>query len=182
LGELTPSHDDNPERCVAPENTGEPTPSHDDLHERALKLAYAYLNRRERTEAELRRHLEGRGVDAAAVQTTMETLREQGYLDDERFARMFTEDKRDLEQWGSERIRRTLLERGIDRDLVEATLHQAGPEDELDRARALLSRRFPSARLDQRDRDRALGVLLRKGFDSELALEALAGHGRDALP
>jgi regulatory protein len=161
---------------------GEPAPSHDDHVEHALTLAYAYLNRRDRTEAELRRHLESHGIDAAATQATIETLRDQGYLDDERYVRLFAEDKRDLEHWGSERIRRTLLERGIDRDLVEVALSQAPPEDELDRARAVLRRRFSSGPLDERDRDRALGVLLRKGFDSELALEALAGHGRDALP
>jgi regulatory protein len=161
---------------------GEPTPSHGDHLEHALKLAYAHLNRRERTEAELRRHLDARRTDAAVIEATIDTLRDQGYLDDERFARLFTQDKRELEQWGSERIRRTLLERGIDRDLVEAALSEAPPADELDRARALLRRRFPSTLLDQRDRERALGVLLRKGFDSELALEALTGYGRDALP
>jgi regulatory protein len=155
---------------------------HRDELDRALGLAYASLNRRELTEAEVRRRLEARGIASAAAQTTIEMLREQGYLDDGRFARLFTQDKRELEQWGSERIRRTLLERGIDRDLVEATLSQAPPEDELDRARALLCRRFPAPLVDRRDRDRALGVLLRKGFDSDLALEALAGHGRDALP
>jgi regulatory protein len=151
-------------------------------HERALAFAYAYLNRRELTEAEVRRRLETRGIDTATAAAAIETLRDQGYLDDERFARLFTQDKRDLEQWGNERIRRTLLERGIDRDLVEAALSQAPAEDELDRARALLRRRFPGPLLDRRDCDRALGVLLRKGFDADLAVEALAGHGRDALP
>jgi regulatory protein len=153
-----------------------------DDHDRALGIAYASLNRRALTEAEVRRRLEARGIAGATAQATIETLCEQGYLDDERFARLFTQDKRELEQWGSERIRRTLLERGIDRDLVEAALSQAPPEDELDRARALLRRRFPAPLTDRRDRDRALGVLLRKGFDNDLALEALAGHGRDALP
>lgn len=150
--------------------------------EQGLKLAYRYLNRRDRSEAELRRHLEARGLDGAAVAASIDTLREQGYIDDERFVRLFTQDKRDLEQWGSERIRRTLLERGLDRDLIEATLSQAQPGAELDRARALLRRRFPSCALDRRDRERAFGALVRKGFDSELALEALAGHERDALP
>src|SRR5436305_13511758 len=98
--------------------------------ERALEFTYAELNRRERTEAELRRHLEARGLDAIAVDAAVDTLREQDYLNDERYARLFAHDKRDLEQWGSERIRRTLLERGIDRELVEATLSQAPPEGE----------------------------------------------------
>ncbi len=156
--------------------------SSDEDPQRALELAFTYLNRRELTEAELRRRLEGRGVDGATAAATVEALRGQGYLDDARFARLFTQDKRNLEQWGSERIRRALLERGVNRDLVAAALDEAPPEDELVRARTLLRRRFPAPLLDRRDRDRALGVLLRKGFDSDLALEALAGHAGDALP
>lgn len=161
---------------------GNPAPaSEEERLERALVLAYRYLNRRERTEAELRRHLEARGISPAVAAGTISTLRDQGYVDDFRFARLFTQDKRELEDWGGERIRRALLERGIDRDLAESALGEAPPEDELDRARALLRRRFPSPLSDRRERERALGVLLRKGFDSELALEALAGHRADAL-
>jgi regulatory protein len=158
---------------------GESTPSPEP--DRALRLAYAYLNRRERTEAEVRRHLEARGVEPSAAESVIATLREQGYVDDGRFARLFAQDRRHLDQWGSERIRRTLQDRGLDRDLVAATLGQTPAEDELERARALLRRRFPSLPLDLRDRERALGVLLRKGFDSDLALEAVAGHSGDAL-
>ena len=157
------------------------SPTNEERVEHGLELAYRYLNRRERTETELRRHLGARGVSDAVAEATTGILRDQGYIDDARFARLFTEDKHALEEWGSERIRRALLERGIDRDLVESTLRQAPPGDELDRARALLRRRFPLPLADRRDRERALGVLLRKGFESELALEALAGHAADAL-
>jgi regulatory protein len=120
------------------------------------------------------------------AETALQTLCGQGLLDDTRFAQLFVTDKRALEQWGSERIRRGLLSRGVDRHLVEAALDQeaAGsddgdePESELDRALALLRRRFPEPPQDRRDRDRALGMLLRKGYESELALDALAAHGR----
>ena len=171
MGEATPDQD---------QHMGEATPDRE--HERALKLAYGYLNRRERTEAEVRRYLAGRGIEAAAVEAAIATLEDQGYLDDARFARLFTQDKRHLDEWGSERIRRTLLERGVDRELADGAVAEAPPEDELERARALLERRVPAPPLDGRERERALGVLLRKGFDSELALEAVAGHSRDPLP
>ena len=52
------------------------------------------------------------------------------------------------------------------------------PESELDRALELLRRRFPTPPEDRRERERALGVLLRKGYESELALDALAAHTR----
>src|SRR5690348_15737051 len=142
------------------------------LH-RALELAYGYLNRRDRTEAEMRGRLERGGIDEATVDEAIGVLRDQGTLDDARFARLFAEDKRELEQWGSERIRRTLVERGIDRDLIEDTLGPVPHESELGRALELLRRRFAVAPRDRRERDRALGVMLRKGYDSELALDAL---------
>jgi regulatory protein len=145
--------------------------------QRALELAYRYLNRRDRTEAEVREHLEGRGLAAGDVERSIATLRDQSYLDDARFARLLAQDKRTLEHWGSDRIRRTLSARGIDRDLVEAAL--AGDDAssaELDRAVAVLRRRFPAPPQERRERDRALALLLRKGYDAELALDALAKH------
>jgi regulatory protein len=107
-------------------------------------------------------------------------LRDQGFVDDARFARMFAEDKRTLEQWGSERIERALLARGIGRELVAAAVGDQPSHAEADRARELLERRFRFPPTDARGRERALGVLLRKGFDSELALEAIASFAREA--
>jgi regulatory protein len=147
---------------------------------RALGVAYGYVNRRDRTEAEVRRRLAREDLDAAIVDEAIAALSEQGILDDARYARLFTQDKRELEQWGSERIRRTLLERGIDRELIEQTLGRELADSELDGALALLRRRFAVAPRDRRERDRALGVMLRKGYDPELALDALAVYARDA--
>jgi regulatory protein len=151
-----------------------------DRLQHALELAYAYLNRRDRTEVEVRRRLEQRAVDGSAIEEAIATLLEQGYLDDSRFARLLAQDKRTLEQWGSDRIRRTLLERGIDRELAEEALSAESGGGELERALELLRRRFSPPPRDRRERDRALGMLLRKGYDSELALDALAAYARDA--
>jgi regulatory protein len=144
-----------------------------------FQLAFAYLSRRERTVSEMRQHLLDREVRVAAVEQVIDELTDQGYLDDARYARVFAQDKRELEQWGSERIRQALLGRGVDRDLVAETL-AAHDDDggELGRALALLRRRFPGPPRDRRERERALGVLLRKGYDPELALDALSGYAR----
>ena len=142
-----------------------------------LELAYRYLNRRDRTEGEVRRHLAGKGVEPDAAEDAIATLRDQGYLDDARYARLFAEDKRALEGWGTERIRGTLALRGIDRELIDAAVAADGG-DEMERALEILRRRFPSPPRERRDRDRALAVLLRKGYDTELAMDALTAHAR----
>ena len=152
--------------------------SAEDNNQRALALAYRYLNRRDRTESEVRGHLQVKGLDAAVIDPAIRVLIEQGYVDDARFARLFTEDKRELEQWGAERIRRGLRARGIEPDLIDATLGVEPAETELSRAVGLLRQRFASPPADRRERDRALGVLMRKGYDGELAVDALSAFAR----
>lgn len=150
--------------------------------QRALELAYRYLARRERTVSEVRRHLEGKDIDEPSATAAIEELIEQGSLNDARFARLFVQDKRELEQWGSDRIRRGLLVRGIDRELAAETLgccvDDAPQSSDLDRALRLLRQRFPEPPEGRRERERALGLLLRKGYDPDLALDALYAQRR----
>jgi regulatory protein len=160
---------------------------------KAIDLACAHVNRRERSVAEVRSQLQRKGVSDAHADEAVRTLIDQRLLDDERFAEMFVADKRGLEQWGSERIRRGLSARGIDHDVAERALtasshagensgedggDEHGRDAELTRALELLRRRFPQAPRERRDRERALGMLLRKGYEHELAIDALNAHGR----
>jgi regulatory protein len=155
----------------------------EDHAERALALAYRYVGRRERTIEEVRTHLEAQGVASQLIESTLVALTEQGLLDDARYARLFTEDKRALEGWGSERIARALREHGVERDLVEAALATGGAHaDELERALELLRRRCPQPPVDPRERERAFGILVRKGFDTDLALDALKTYIRAFEP
>ncbi|HTX45158.1 MAG TPA: RecX family transcriptional regulator [Solirubrobacteraceae bacterium] len=152
----------------------------DERLQHALALAYRYLNRCERTVAEVRTRLQRAAIPRDDAERAIETLIEQGSLDDQRFVQLFVEDKRELDQWGSERIERALLSRGVDGELVREALSGAASQSELDRALEVLRRRFPSPPADRRERERALGVLLRKGYDSELALDALMAYARRA--
>jgi len=147
-----------------------------DLEQRALDFAYRYLNRGERTKYEVRRHLERRGLEQPEIASALATLEEHGFLDDARFVRLFAQDKRELGQWGTDRIARTLRARGVSSELIEELLVPEPREQELRRACELLARRFPTPPRTRRERDRALGVMLRKGYDCELAVDALAAH------
>ena len=172
---------------------------------RGFGVAYAYLNRRERTEAEVRARLERAEVPADEIELVVAELLEFGYVDDARYARVFTQDKRALDAWGNERIARSLRERGVERELIEAALAEReeqggwsgrtdsgadsgdegdgagyGGGGELERAVALLGQRFPSGPVEARDRERAFGVLARKGYESETASDAVREWSRRA--
>lgn len=141
----------------------------------ALGIAFAYLNRRERTEAEIRARLGNAGCAEGEIEDAIGELRTLGQIDDPRYARLFAQDRRELDGWGQERIARKLRELGIEREAILEAL--AGePAAELERAVEVLERRFPD-RLgeleDARVRDRAFGVLVRKGYQSEVAADAV---------
>jgi regulatory protein len=144
-----------------------------DAFERALEA----LGHRERTGAELGAWLSERGYARADVDGVLERLTEAGAIDDERFAARFAEDKRELRGWGPDRIRAALAGRGLDRATIDAALADDGQDSQLERALELLDSRS-EAPVDERSRARALAFLARRGYDSELAYEAVRRHER----
>jgi regulatory protein len=144
----------------------------------ALDLAFRYLGRRDRTVLEMRRYLEGKRVEPREIERALTHLQREGYLDDVRFVRQFADDKRLLEEWGADRIERRLATLGVPADLARAAIATRDREGEMDAALALLQRRFPLLGDDPRDQRRALGVLVRKGYEPELAWEAIRAHAR----
>ena len=156
------------------------TPTSEERLQHALEAAYRFLGRRDRTVAEVRGRLEAEEIEAEVVDEAIGELSRQGYLDDARYAVRFAEDRRTIDAWGAERIERRLLAVGVEPSLVAAALGERGAAGELEAALAVLRRRFPRAPADDRDRDRALGLLVRKGYDLELAYDAVRAYGRDA--
>jgi regulatory protein len=144
----------------------------------ALDLSYRYLGHRDRTVVEVRRHLEAKRVEPDTIEAAVAELGEQGYLDDARFAHRFVEDRRTLDDWGSERIERKLVAAGVSADVIAAALAAADRHDELEAAVAVLARRFPVVPETDRDRERALGFLVRKGYELDLAYDAIRAYGR----
>jgi regulatory protein len=142
----------------------------------ARDIAWRALNRRERTVAELARHLAARRVEPEAIEAVVGELREQGYLDDESYATRFAEDRRRLDGWGAERIERRLVALGVEGELIAAAVGDRDHGEELEAALALLRRRFPQPPAAPRDCERALGVLVRKGYELELAHDAVRRH------
>jgi regulatory protein len=137
-----------------------------------LSLALQALDRKERTVAELGSWLRARGVETDQVDEVVDRLVSSGVLDDARYARRYAEDKRELKSWGSERIRAALRDRGVADEDVEEALGDGGYEEEVERAVAILRERRETL-ADALERQRALGALIRRGYDSEIAYEAI---------
>ncbi len=144
--------------------------------ERAVQLAYRALSSRDRTVAEMRTWLERKRVAPEGIDHAVHELTAAGFLDDARFAERYAEDKRSLDQWGAERIRLDLLRRGVPAEIVEGIAAGRERESELEAALDLLTQRVAPPD-SERDRDKAWRLLVRKGYEPDLAYDAVRAHG-----
>jgi len=144
---------------------------------KAVELAYRAISRRDKTVAEVHSFLEHRAVAPDAIGHALSELRGAGFLDDSRFAERFAEDKRLIERWGRERIERELCRRGIPAELAEVAVEDHARETELAAALSLLADKVAPPEGD-RERDKAWRLLVRKGYEPELAYEAVRAHER----
>lgn len=149
----------------------------DDPLGEAIARCYRHLGEREHTTAQLRRRLLRARTDPEVAEQALEALREQGYLDDARYARLLVEDRRRIDGWGAQRIRQALESADVERDTIEEALTGTSHATELEAATTLLGRRLTAAPRDDRERARAFGILIRAGYESEVAYDAIRAIG-----
>jgi len=166
------------------------------LGEAALfEYAVGALARRMRTVRDLRRLMKTR-VEAGdegerAMDAVVVRLKELNYLSDARFAEDYTRVRKENEKFGRRRVQQDLAMKGVEKELVAATLETAYEDvDEVVLARQYIARKRmkqPSGENAPKETVRAMNRLMRAGFSSnaifkvlrmwEVPEEAMAGMG-----
>jgi regulatory protein len=122
--------------------------------------------------------LRERGIEEAELLEVLARLAEAGALDDERFARRFAEDKRELRGWGPDRIAEALRARGVEEPLIAGALADENPDATVERAVEVLCESGREVG-DEAGRHRALGLLARRGYPLEVAYDAVRAYERN---
>lgn len=138
--------------------------------EAAYKTGVRLLTVRDRTCAELTRLLAARGFDQADVQVALDRLKEQGYLDDERFATTWARSRIRTKPMGPYRLSKELEAKGVDDQFVRETLKDIYDEGEEPVARRAMAGKLSAlGRLSVASRTlRVAQFLQRRGFSSEV--------------
>lgn len=88
------------------------------------EACFRYLSGRDHSSFELRQKVEKKGYRESDIELVIENLSENGYLNDEKFALKFVEEKTELNQWGPKKIRSHLYKKGIGRQIIDKVLTQ----------------------------------------------------------
>jgi len=137
------------------------------------EYAVGALGRRMRSVAELKRLLRQR-VDAdteigqTLVELVIRKLKDQGYLNDAKYAATYSAFRRDNEKFGRRRVRTDLKMKGVHGEVLEKALDSVFSEvDEEKQAREYLQRKRVKKPKDQKQAARVVRQLMRAGFGAK---------------
>ena len=106
----------------------------------------------------------------------MAWLRKEGWVDDEKFARLYALSRMQSGAFGKGRVRRELTQRGLTGPLIQTGMAAIRDIDEFDAALELAQKRIVSMRGVSSDakKRRLQGLLLRRGFSAETTYKVLS--------
>jgi regulatory protein len=172
------------------------TYSEDELYEYAV----AALGRRMRTVAELKRLMRARVEDPESeyaetlVELVIRRLKDQGYLNDSKYAAYYSSMRRDNQKFGRARVITELKTRSVHGTVIDKAVDDAfGEVSEEKLAREYLKKKRTEKPRDQKETARIFRQLVRAGFGSrtifsilkkwdvdEETLTALEGEGPES--
>jgi regulatory protein len=137
----------------------------------AFQRSVRYLGMRPRSSAEIVTYLKRKEYDEAVVEVVVRRLHEQGYLDDEAFARFWVDNRNRFRPRGAQALRYELRQKGVERETIDSTLEE---QDEDGAAWAAIEGKL--GRWDALDKmefeQKLMAFLARRGFRYDVCRRA----------
>lgn len=154
-------------------------PERKNYTEEALyEYAVGALGRRMRSVAELKRLMRPRIAHQEnaneLVESVVERLKQQKYLNDARYAESYSSNRKENEKFGRMRVITDLKARGVHGDVIDKAVNTAYSDtDDVALAKKFLQRKRVRPPQDEKAAARIFRMLLRAGFGSRTAYRVL---------
>ena len=143
----------------------------------ALKRLSSTCARREICEQDALKKLYQWQVSEEEQAKIMAQLIQYGFIDNERYARAYVEDKLKYNRWGARKVEMMLRSKGIDDDIITAAIEEVSDDDDqMDTLRKLLEEKARSLRNEAdpyKKKQKLLRFAISRGFDYSDAMDAL---------
>lgn len=169
-----------PEAGDANAQTPEPTPEQYEEHARNIVLRQ--LTGSPKSRLQLSKKLAEREIPQDIATKILNRFEELGLINDREFAAMWVRSRSQTKRLSANALKRELVTKGIDPDLIEEALEQVSEDDERQAARELIDKKLRTQRGvdwgDRTQRDkvtrRLVSMLARRGFGGGIAFSLVA--------
>ena len=143
--------------------------------EALTEKARRYCAYRERCTREVEEKLLRLGADRQVTDQVIRVLRDEDFLDDQRFASIFVRGKFRQNGWGKAKIRAALLAKNIPEDHIRQALGEIDSDEYIQKLRALIAQKTQA--LQSRDKEdiraKTAAYCIQKGYEPALVWEIL---------
>lgn len=110
------------------------------------------------------------GIEEEAQARIMARLTEGKFVDDERFCRLFVDDKIRFSKWGRRKIEVALMQKGIDRAIFSAVLNAVDDDEYISVLRPMLRQksRTIKAKSDYEHRQKLMKYAVSRGYTFDI--------------
>ena len=148
----------------------------DEEKNKAMKFAMKLIGLRRRSEFEMRKKLQEKGIEGGLAEEVMDELKRFHYIDDEKFAESYINDRINLRPAGKFLIKMELKARGVREPTIDQKLEElVSDERELEMAQALVRKRINGLRPQESEKDRIklMNYLKARGFSAGTISQAI---------
>ena len=136
---------------------------YDIVGKRVIKRAMHLLEKKDRTEEELRKKLIQGDYPEELIENAIDYVKSYHYIDDERYARSFI--RLNQERKSAARLRQDLLARGIAKDVIEIALEEENEMEPEELIRKLLEKKhYDADRASLQEKQKMYRFLMSRGF------------------
>ena len=133
------------------------------------------IERSYKTEKEIRDKLLSKEFDIETVDSTIDFLIEYGFIDDSKFVSMYIKDR--IRTQGRNKIRYSLISKGVNKLLIEEAFSELDRDDEIERATILCEKKYLNISKREDDdfkiKNKLTRYLLGRGYDYDIAKEVI---------
>jgi len=129
----------------------------------------------ERAESEVKEKLKKYKLSGIQTEKILKKLKEEKFIDNQRFARIYAGGKFRNNQWGKVKIRYELMRRSINENFIEEALELIDEYEYKQMIRKLIRKKLTTVQEEDRFilRNKIAHYIFTKGFESELVWEML---------
>ena len=148
--------------------------------EQAYQKLTALCARSEHCQQEMLEKMRQWGVSAEEQAQVMERLVSERYVDDERFARAFVNDKVRYNKWGRRKVEQALWMKHIDKEIATRVLDNVADEEYLATLRPMLKqKRKALGDIGPQERVKLIKFALSRGFTMDIIRQCIDVENED---
>jgi regulatory protein len=132
-----------------------------------------YCAYQERCTFELKNKLKELKVQPHLISDIISQLKEENFIDDERFCKLYARSKFKHSKWGKLKIQLALRQKMLPENLIEIGLAEIPDEDYKNLVVDLYQAKVKNKNIDYEEKQKAMQYLASKGFEKELILTCI---------